>query len=441
MDCWNRVVEEKRRSTLFAAWLGIALYAAFGVLDSYIFPDVAHALLPVRLIVIGYLLALAAIIAWRPALYLRHSQPFLSGAIVFAGLGIVWMNAMLAGQPNGAAYYAGLVLVIACTFVFLPIRFRLAVAVCALLVVSYNVMLAFYPVHLPVAVSNDFFLLGSAVICGRSCLDTERLIVLSYEHQAVIEAQKREVEEQKRRADDLLHHLLPDPIAQRLLGGTSTIADGFADVTVLFADLAGFTEFSSSVSPRNLVRILNRIFAEFDDVAQACGVEKIKTIGDAYMAACGVPEEVDDHPERIINMAIGMRRAMARIRGEFPDFELDVRIGVHTGPCVAGVIGRQRCIYDLWGDTVNLASRMESSGINSRIQVSEATYLRTRHVFRYEPRGEIPIKGRGLMKAFLLQEPDADPRARITDDVARRQAYPYDALPDTSRADTDDLPT
>ncbi len=441
MDFWDRLVEEKRRSTLFSAWLGIALYAAFGVLDFYLFPDFAHSILPVRLAVIVYLLLLAAVIAWWPRLYLRHSQLLLCAAIALAGLGIVWMNAMLTGQPNGATYYAGLVLVIACTFVFLPIRFRLAIGVCGLLIAAYNLMLAYYPVSLPVAVSNNFFLLGAAFICGRSCWDTEQLIRLSYENEAVIQAQKREVEEQKRRADELLHHILPDPIAERLLGGTSTIADGFSDVTVLFADLAGFTQFSSSVSPRNLVRILNRIFSEFDDVAQVCGVEKIKTIGDAYMAACGVPEEVDDHPERMIRMAIGMRRAMVRIRSEFPDFELDVRIGVHTGPCVAGVIGRQRYIYDLWGDTVNLASRMESSGVNSRIQVSEATYLRTRHAFRYEHRGEIPIKGRGLMKAFLLQENDAEDATPIPDE--RTVAEPFTSPASRARPhdDIDVLPT
>jgi len=224
-----------------------------------------------------------------------------------------------------------------------------------------------------------------------------------YASEAVIESQKQAIEVQKRRADDLLHQILPDPIAERLKDGALSIADGYSDVTILFADLAGFTEFSASVSPRSVVKILNQVFSAFDDVAERCGVEKIKTIGDAYMAACGVPNEVDDHPERMLRMALGMREALQTIRDGLAGFELDVRIGIHTGPCVAGVIGRQKFIYDLWGDTVNLASRMESTGVSGQIQVSEATYLRTRHAFDYEARGELNIKGRGAMKAYLLK--------------------------------------
>jgi class 3 adenylate cyclase len=397
MHSWDAVVNQKRGSTIFAAALGASLYAVFGVLDFYVFPDVASSILPGRLLVIAACLAIGALIAFAPAVYVRHSQVLLSAVILLAGLGIVWMNHLISSLPNGNVYYAGLTMVVACTFVFLPIRFRYAVPLCMALVVAYNFSLLTYAVPLPLAVviTNNFFLVGTAVICGRSCLDTERLLMEQYRQQALIEQQKHDIEEQKRRADNLLHNILPDPIAERLMGGASHIADGYSDVTVLFADLAGFTEFSTSVSPRTLVKVLNRVFSAFDDVAEGCGVQKIKTIGDAYMAACGLPDEVDDHPERMLRMAIGMREQMVAVREEFPNLNIDVRIGIHTGPCVAGVIGRQRFIYDLWGDTVNLASRMESGGITGQIQVTEATYLRTRHGFDFEPRGEIHVKGRG----------------------------------------------
>lgn len=403
-DIWARLVAEKRRSTIFAACVGGFLYGVFGVLDFYIFPGLASTILPIRLAVIAYLLAFVLLLLLAFKFYVRHAQALLSSVILAAGFGIIWMNSMLAGAQYGATYYAGLILIVACVFVFLPIRFRYALALCATLIFTYDATLAFNKSPLLIAISNNFFLIGAAIICGRSCYDYEQLIYKRYAHEAVIERQKQEIEVEKARADNLLHQLLPDPIASRLMDGDLTIADGFSDVTVLFADLAGFTEFSSSVSPRNLVKILNRIFSAFDEVAQSCGVEKIKTIGDCYMAACGVPNEVDDHPERMLRMAIGMRTALQKVRGEFPNFTLALRIGIHTGPCVAGVIGRQRFIYDLWGDTVNMASRMESTGVSGQIQVTEATYLRARHAFAFESRGDVQVKGRGLIKAYLLSE-------------------------------------
>jgi class 3 adenylate cyclase len=313
------------------------------------------------------------------------------------------MNPIIADLPHSGSYYAGLIMVIAFMCVLVPLRFYYALALCLVFLFSYNFSLLYHDIPTSIAVSNNFFLVGSSIICGLSNFDHERQVYRRFEHERLIEEQKKDIEAQKLRADNLLRQILPDPIAARLMDGTHTIADGYADVTVLFADLAGFTEFSSTVSPRSLVRLLNEIFSAFDDVAQRCGVEKIKTIGDAYMAACGLPDEVDDHAERMVRMAIGMREEMARIRAEFPEHALDIRIGIHTGPCVAGVIGRQRFIYDLWGDTVNLASRMESTGITGQIQVSETTWLRTRNTFSYEPRGEVHAKGKGTIKAYLLK--------------------------------------
>ena len=401
-ETWSLLVGQKRGSTVFALCLGIFLYSVFGILDRYIFPTVASQILPIRGVVVGCFLLLVACVLFAPSFYQRYSQLLLTGATLIGGVGIILMYPITVNLPYEGNYYAGIVLVIVFACVLVPLRFHYALFLCATLILSYNLSLMLYNIPMAIAVSNNFFLVGAAIICGLGNFEHERRVYQRFEHEHLIEQQRKDIEAQKQRADSLLHQILPDPIADRLLEGTETIADGYSDVTVLFADLAGFTEFSRTVSPHSLVKMLNRIFSAFDEVAENCGVEKIKTIGDAYMAACGVPEEVEDHAERMLRMAIGMRVAMARICQEFPAYMLDIRIGVHTGPCVAGVIGRQRFIYDLWGDTVNLASRMESTGVNGHIQVSEATYLRTKSAFSFESRGEIKIRGRGTIRSYLL---------------------------------------
>ncbi len=403
MDVIERIVVEKRLSTGAALLGAAALYGSFGLLDLALFPAQSGLMLVIRGGVISYLVALVLLMWLAPRVYLRHSQWLLSMAMILAGGGIVWMSVLASGQPYGETYYAGLILVMCVQAVFAPLRWWLSAANSLLIVAAYNATLPESDLPLAVLLGNNFFLAGAALILAAGSYAEERNARLRFAHEDTIERQKQDIEVQKQRADALLHQILPDPIADRLMDGNQTIADGYSDVTVLFADLSGFTEYSSSVSPRGLVRVLNRVFSAFDDAAEELGVEKIKTIGDAYMAACGLPNEVEDHPERMVALALRMREEMALVREEFPGFVLDIRIGIHTGPCIAGVIGRQRLIYDLWGDTVNLASRMESTGMPGQIQVTEATWLRTRHAFRYEARHEVHVKGRGMMNAYLLQ--------------------------------------
>lgn len=203
------------------------------------------------------------------------------------------------------------------------------------------------------------------------------------------------------RSERLLLNILPAPISARLKENGEAIADGFAEVTVLFADLVGFTELSQRLTPEELVAMLNRTFSAFDDLASAVGVEKIKTIGDCYMVAAGLPERAPDHAQRVARMALGMREALGRINHE-GGYSLELRIGLHTGPVVAGVIGKQKFIYDLWGDTVNTASRMESSGRPGDVQVTREVYERLDAEFTFERRGVIQIKGKGEMETYLL---------------------------------------
>lgn len=208
--------------------------------------------------------------------------------------------------------------------------------------------------------------------------------------------------EEHARSERLLLNILPAAISARLKDQGESIADGFAEVTVAFADIVGFTELSQKLAPSELVEMLNRIFTSFDELAAELGVEKIKTIGDCYMAAAGLPDRRDDHAAVMARMALGMRAALARINEE-GGYSLRLRIGLHSGPVVAGVIGKRKFIYDLWGDTVNTASRMESSGVPQEIQVSRAVYERLQGTFDFEPRGTISVKGKGEMDTYLLK--------------------------------------
>jgi class 3 adenylate cyclase len=210
------------------------------------------------------------------------------------------------------------------------------------------------------------------------------------------------IESKNRENEALLLNVLPAPIANRLRGGEHGIADGFAEVTVAFADIVGFTAMSSDMPPADVVSLLNGLFTRFDDAAQELGIEKIKTVGDAYMAVCGMPVPVPDHAARMVRMAIRMVH-ITREHAMEHHVEMKLRVGINSGPVVAGVIGKSKYIYDLWGDTVNLASRMESGGMPDTIQVTRAVYETLKDEFVFEPRGTIEVKGKGGVEAWLLK--------------------------------------
>ncbi len=212
----------------------------------------------------------------------------------------------------------------------------------------------------------------------------------------------RERELALERSETLLLNILPGPIAERLKKNPEAIADGFPEVTVVFADIVDFTRLSERTAPAQLVALLNDIFSAFDRLAERHRLEKIKTIGDAYMVASGLPVPRKDHAEAAAEMALDMVEALKAYKG--PGGEaLHVRIGVNTGPVVAGVIGRKKYIYDLWGDAVNTASRMESHGLADAIQVTRDTYERLKGRYELEPRGKVAVKGKGDMETFLLK--------------------------------------
>ncbi len=206
---------------------------------------------------------------------------------------------------------------------------------------------------------------------------------------------------EKGRSEQLLLNILPKAIVTRLNCGETVIADQLSDVTILFADLIDFTRLSSQLSARDLVRLLSGLFSEFDRLALDLGVEKIKTVGDAYMLAGGLPEPRTDHADAVADMALAMIEAVQRANCHVP-IPLQMRIGIHSGDVVAGVIGTHKFVYDIWGDAVNIASRMESHGTPNSIQISAATHRHIHERFRLVPHGTVDVKGKGPMETFIL---------------------------------------
>lgn len=212
---------------------------------------------------------------------------------------------------------------------------------------------------------------------------------------------REELQVMHEKADALLLNILPESIAERLKADERNIVDAIPEATIFFSDLVGFTPLAASMPPEKLVAFLNEVFSEMDRLAEKYSLEKIKTIGDAYMVAAGVPDAREDHAEAMADFALELVEVLPRI-AEASGMPVRLRIGMHTGPVVAGVIGTKKFIYDLWGDTVNTASRMESSGIENRIHVSEALKEKLGEGYEFEARGPIEIKGKEPMVTWFL---------------------------------------
>lgn len=218
---------------------------------------------------------------------------------------------------------------------------------------------------------------------------------------AEIDRTERLLQDEYRRSEDLLHNILPASVALRLKRGSQSVADGFQDVTLLFADIVGFTRLAERLPPHEVVDLLNQVFSRFDRLVEAHGLEKIKTIGDEYMLAGGIPLQRDDHAQAVATVALQMLEAVETLNRRL-DHRLALRVGIHTGEVVAGVIGSRKFSYDVWGDTVNTASRMQSQGLPNRIQVTRATYERLKDEFELRRRGTLRVRGKGRMETWFL---------------------------------------
>lgn len=308
---------------------------------------------------------------------------------------------LLLGWAPGLQYF---LMVVPAVVLSLPGRRYAAKALAVALTAALYAGLALWsqdhaPRHaLPAQVGTAMNLVSIAGIFGL-------LGLFAQQFSRAAEVAEEGLQQQFDRAEALLHNILPQSIAERLKHSKGVIADGFAEATVMFADLAGFTHLSAQMPPEQLVRVLNDVFSAFDDLIAARGLEKIKTIGDAYMVAAGIPEPRADHAEAIAELALQMQ-ATLRAKSEALGIALHMRIGIHSGPVVAGVIGTRKFIYDLWGDTVNVAARMESHGVVDQVQISRATLERLGPGYACTPRGPVQIKGKGEMDVYLLQRRD-----------------------------------
>jgi len=257
---------------------------------------------------------------------------------------------------------------------------------------------------------NLFFLLVGLSVLGVTGLtlaitrlrqNAKQLEQRVRERTAQLQETNVELLKEQEKSDRLLLNILPESIAARLKDGQSCIADRFPEVTILFADIVGFTLLSAQRSPEELIEFLNEIFSAFDYLTQKYGLEKIKTIGDAYMVVGGLPNPSTNHAESIAEMALDMQEELAKFNAKH-HAGINIRIGINTGPAIAGVIGTKKFIYDLWGDAVNTASRMESHGIAGAIQVTQSTYDILQNKYLFEDRGIIHVKGKGDMNTYLL---------------------------------------
>ncbi|PKO72233.1 MAG: adenylate/guanylate cyclase domain-containing protein [Betaproteobacteria bacterium HGW-Betaproteobacteria-14] len=268
--------------------------------------------------------------------------------------------------------------------------------------------------QIPIKTAVVFFALNFAAVSTIVFLLLRFATIEKQKAQARLTETHHLLQIEQERSERLLLNILPGSVAERLKNSNQTIADGFADVTVMFADIVNFTQVAEGMAPTQVFAMLNRIFSSFDEMAERFGLEKIKTIGDAYMVAGGLNDGQEDYSDAIADMALAMRELLQR---DFTvnEAHLEVRIGIGTGPVVAGVVGKKKFIYDLWGDTVNIASRITSEGVPGMIQVDGITWRRLKDRFDFHEPQTIYLKGKGNMEVHRMigrksagQEPSAD---------------------------------
>ncbi len=394
--------EKAARQARWGFAFGTLGYAALGIITYFTDPVMFER---TRWLIYGFILP-THFFAAVGIVYLRDFF-YLQWVMVFAN---VFSNACVIGILNLAPedfyvkYGYGLVIcILIYPFAMLRMRTFFAIVGSSLVIMQYTVYLVFFR---PMPLNDVIY--GLAIV---SFVNTAGLVsVFFFEQYSRTEfLQSRTIEEQglllaeeKKKSEALLLNVLPESVANRLLSGERTIADYFDSVSVLFADIEGFTSLSRRLNPHDLVQMLNRIFSQFDALAAVLGLEKIKTIGDAYMVGAGLPAPVEDHAQRCFEMAQGMLRILEEENKHLPE-QLKLRIGIASGPVVAGVIGQNKFIYDLWGDTVNTASRMESSGVAGEIHITQTTKEALGDAAEFVDRGEIEIKGIGKMITYLAR--------------------------------------
>jgi class 3 adenylate cyclase len=388
----------------FAITLAIVLYAAFGVLDLFIVPNEAGSIWLIRYAIVCPVF-LAGLGLTFTHWFQPVAQPILLALAAMCGLGIVAMVA-IASPSASALYYAGLLLVVPWAYSVLRLRFLYATAAAATILIGYEVVAIGVKQTPPdILVNNNFFFVSSVIVGMAAGYTIERGMRAEF-------LQRRLIDRERDRSDALLLNILPQAIIDRLkargeAGSQRRLAEALGDVTVLFADAVGFTEQAGKTLADDLVTALDGLFSRFDALADRYGLEKIKTVGDAYMAVAGAPEPHPDHAQAAAEMALTIIEELEDARWPSGDPIL-VRVGIASGPAVAGVIGQRKFAYDLWGDTVNLASRLQSQGQPGRILASESVVAHLKARYQFGPPLVVELKGKGPTQArFLLSRAGA----------------------------------
>ena len=379
----------------YAIILTIILYGLFAVLDVHAAPLSKQTIWLIRFAFVIPALFGVLIFSFH-SVFPRILQPMMVLVVFIDASGVLAMiNIESHGELGYQTYYAGLMLVIMAAHSMYRLRFVYATLSTILVLVGYEYIAIVHQKLLvsgdgfAVFVSNNFFFVSSAIIGMAASYFLEVYIRRVF-------AQRIKLGQEEEKSNRLLLNILPREIAATLKEREGIIAEHYDHASILFADVADFTSMSARMQPQEVVEFLNGIFSHFDDLAERHDLEKIKTIGDCYMMAAGVPRKCDNHAQVLTHVGLAMLRYVeGRSFGDVG--RISLRIGINSGPVVAGVIGRTKFIYDLWGDTVNVASRMECHGTNCKLQITANTYELIKNDFICEPKGSVAVKGKGVM--------------------------------------------
>jgi adenylate cyclase len=388
----------------------VAVWAAAAVLVPIGTGLPAATVLPIAGLMMLISLVAFVLSGWARTLDRQHA---IASVLTAANAMVILVLASLADALPGYGVAAILLLYV---FAFVSrTRFVFAAARSGVIAVAFLVAVLAYAGPENLALDGLFFVTATAgSLLALHTLEHARRRVFFQD--LVIREQSQAIAREREKSDRLLLNVMPASISARLREGASEVADEYASVTVMFADIVGFTPLAAGLRTPDVVRLLNALFSAFDELVATRGLEKIKTIGDSYMAAGGLPEALDRHASRIVELGLAMIDEASRHGGASAPIKL--RIGVHSGTAVGGVIGKRKIAFDVWGDTVNVASRLEEQGVAGRIQISEATRLLLGDEFDWESRGSIDLKGHGSMPTFLIIGPrrvtvaDGVPEAR-----------------------------
>ncbi len=379
------------RDTRATIGLLIGVNSSFAGLDVLLFEHDLTLLLILRLVLANGVLFAALALSFNTWVAQRISLTTITVTLLYVVFYAIFCS--IADAPP--IFVAGIVMLFFGIYVVTPLRYAHAV------VLGWSAMALYLAlvIGLDIISLNLFAVLAGELVAANAI---GMFTLYRLEHLRRLDFHNlNRVAAERSRYHDLLVRILPASIAERMRGGEQHIADQFEEASVLFVDIVGFTRLSAKFKPEEVLTLLERVFAAFDELVNKHGLEKIKTIGDAYLVAAGLPEPRADHAEAVADFALDLQRMAHSLRS--PDGStIEIRIDLHSGPLIAGVIGESRFLYDMWGDTVNVASRMESLGMPGKIQVSEEAHNILAEKFTFDPRGKIDVKGRSEMHTWWL---------------------------------------